>query len=65
VLTLSSGLRFDAAELGSHWRLRIQTGISAWLPVSDADVSFAGEQLSIQQPTVGLFLGMTIESFGN
>jgi hypothetical protein len=64
VLTLASGLRFDAAELGSHWRLRIQTGISAWLPVSDADVKFAGEQFSIQNPTVGLFLGMTFESFG-
>ena len=64
VLTIGSGLRFDAAELGSNWRLRIQTGLSAWLPVSDADVSFAGEQFSIQKPTVGLFLGMTIESFG-
>jgi hypothetical protein len=63
VLTLGSGLRFDAAELGSHWRLRIQAGISAWLPVSDADVTFAGEQFSIQNPTVGLFLGMTFESF--
>jgi hypothetical protein len=63
VLTLASGLRFDAAELGSHWRLRIQTGISAWLPVNDADVTFAGEQFSIQNPTVGLFLGMTFESF--
>jgi len=61
---LSSGLRFDAAELGSHWRLRIQTGISAWLPISDADVTFAGEQFSIQKPSVGLFLGMTFESFG-
>ncbi len=64
VLTLNSGLRFDAAELGSHWRLRIQTGISAWLPVSDADVTFAGEQFSIQESAVGLFLGMTFESFG-
>ena len=64
VLTLGSGLRFDAAELGSHWRLRIQAGISAWLPVSDADVTFTGEQFTIQNPTVGLFLGMTIESFG-
>ncbi len=63
VLTLSSGLRFDAAELGSHWRLRIQTGISAWLPVSDAGVTFAGEQFSIQESAVGLFLGMTFESF--
>ena len=45
VLTIGSGLRFDAAELGSHWRLRIQTGLSAWLPVSDADVTFAGRTI--------------------
>lgn len=63
VLTLGSGLRFAAAEFGSHWRLRIQTGISAWLPVSDANVSIAGEAFNIQKPTVGLILGMTIDSF--
>ncbi len=62
VLTLGSGLRFTAAEFGSQWRLRIQTGISAWLPFSDADVSFAGETFTIQRPTVGLFLGMTIDA---
>ncbi len=62
VLTLGSGLRFAAAEFGSHWRLRIQTGISVWLPVSDANVSFAGEAFNIQKPTVGLLLGITIDS---
>jgi len=63
VLTLGSGLRFSAAEFGSHWRLRIQTGISAWLPVSDANVSIAGEAFTIQKPTVGVLLGITIDSF--
>jgi hypothetical protein len=61
VLTSGVGLRFDAAQLGPNWRFRIQSGISAWMPVSDANAEVEGSNFTIQKPGVGAFLGMTFD----
>lgn len=59
--TAATGLRFNAASLGGGWSLRIQTGLTAWLPAGDAIVDFDGQPVRIQRPGVGLALGITLD----
>lgn len=55
------GLRMDASPLGSRWNLRIQLGISGWLPASDAEVQFGDMSMRVQQPGLNVLLGMTFD----
>ena len=61
VVTAAAGLRFFAATLGHRWNYRIQLGLTAWLPLKDASVQLGGEQFSLQEPAVGIALGMTFD----
>ena len=61
VVTAAAGLRFFAATLGQRWNYRIQIGLSAWAPLDDANAQLGGEQFSLQEPAVGLALGMTFD----
>jgi hypothetical protein len=47
--------------MGQRWRYRIQTGLSAWLPASDAIVMVSQQVFSIQEPAVGVSLGVSFE----
>jgi hypothetical protein len=58
-----AGLRFDAAELFAGYKLRIQLGLNAVVPFSDAQVDMTGETFDVQQATVGVTLGLTIGRF--
>jgi hypothetical protein len=61
VITAAAGLRFFAATLGQRWNYRIQLGLSAWAPLDDASVQLGGEQFSLQEPAIGIALGMTFD----
>lgn len=61
VISAGTGLRFNAAALGQSWHYRLQIGLAGWLPLSDADVEFAGASYPVQKPALGLLLGMTFE----
>jgi len=61
VVTVAAGLRFFAATLGQRWNYRIQLGLSAWAPLDDASVQLGGEQFSLQEPAIGIALGMTFD----
>jgi hypothetical protein len=61
VVTAATGLRFFAAMLGQRWNYRIQLGLSAWAPLDDASVQLGGEQFSLQEPAIGIALGMTFD----
>jgi hypothetical protein len=61
VLILSAGLRFHASALSDRWRYRIQTGISAWLPTSDATLTLAVDEYTVQQPAIGFSVGVTFD----
>ncbi len=61
VVTAAAGLRFFAATLGQRWKYRIQIGLNAWVPLDDTTVQLAGEQFSLQQPAIGIVLGMTFD----
>ena len=58
---IGSGLRFAAANLGRGWRYRLQLGVSGWIPVSTAEVLFAGQATEIHKPGFGISLGMTFD----
>ena len=61
VVVLNAGFRLHASSLGSGWRYRIQTGVTAWLPFGDASVAIETEAWTIQEPSVGLLLGVSFE----
>ncbi len=61
VLTLDSGLRFQAARLSKRWNFRIQLGLAAWIPLSDARLDFGGEMVSLQEPAWGMTLGVVFD----
>jgi hypothetical protein len=63
VLLGAAGLRFDAGELISGYNFRIQLGLNAVLPASDARLDMAGESFDAQRPTAGVALGLTIGRF--
>ena len=58
-----AGLRFDAGELFAGYNLRILLGLSAVVPFSDARVDMAGETFDVQQPTLGITLGVSFGRF--
>jgi hypothetical protein len=61
VVVLNAGLRLHASSLGSGWRYRIQTGVTAWLPWGDARVTVDGDEWTIQAPSFGVLLGVSFE----
>ena len=61
VMTLAAGLRFNAANLGRRWRYRVQIGATGVLPFRASDVMFAGQSLAVQEPQLGLVLGMSFD----
>lgn len=61
VVTVGAGLRFFAATLGQRWSYRIQLGLNVWAPLGDASVQLAGERFSLQDPAIGIVLGMTFD----
>lgn len=61
VVTAGTGLRFNATSLGARWNYRLQLGLTAWAPLSDADVLLDGDQYSIQKPSLAIVLGMSFD----
>jgi len=59
------GLRFNAGELVSRFSFRIQLGLSAWVPFSDARVDMEGESYRVQRPSVVIGLGLTLGRFAD
>ena len=62
VLSVDAGMRFRAARLGRHWKYRIQTGLSAWVPTSDTLRTVDGTDIRVQEPAIGLNIGMAFDS---
>lgn len=63
VALAATGLRFDAGELIAGYNFRIQLGLNAVVPISDARVDMAGEPFDVQNTTVGIALGLTLGRF--
>lgn len=61
VLELVAGTRIHAATMGEGWRYRLQVGFSVLLPLDDAGLEIGGDSITVQQPTIGLFLGMSFD----
>ncbi len=59
--TLGTGLRFAATDLGGGWRLRLQLGVTGWVPASGSEVLFVGEPVQLHKTGVGVMLGMTFD----
>ena len=57
------GMRFDSGELFSGLNYRIQLGLSGWFPLSDARLVMEGETFRVQQPSLTIFLGLTLGRF--
>lgn len=57
------GIRINAAEFFEDFNLRIQLGLTGWVPFSDAEVEMAGETFRVQEPTVAIAMGLTIGRF--
>jgi hypothetical protein len=60
-VTIGTGLRFAAADLGRGWRYRLQLGVTGWLPAGSAEVQFAGQPVEIHKTGFGINLGMTFD----
>jgi len=61
VVTGAAGLRVNTTSLSRSWNYRLQLGLSAWAPLSDAHVELNGEEFTIQQPALAVVLGMTFD----
>ena len=61
VLSVGAGLRFDAASLGDHWRLRISLGVNGMLPIDDASLQIGDMTLRVQKPGLDFIFGMTFD----
>ena len=59
------GLRINAAEFLGDFNLRIQLGLTGWVPFSDAEVDMSGEAFTVLEPTLGLALGLTLGRFAD
>jgi hypothetical protein len=59
------GLRFNSGELISRFNFRIQLGLSAWIPFSDASLDMGGETFRVQRPTAAITLGLTLGRFAD
>ncbi len=65
VALAGAGLRFDAGELIAGYNFRIQLGLNAVIPFSDAQVDMSGENFDIQNTNVGVVLGLTLGRFAD
>lgn len=63
VVKLGAGLRFNAASLSNSWNYRLQLGVGAWIPIQDAHVQLENEVYRLQEPGLGISLGMTFDYF--
>jgi len=61
VLLAGTGVRVDASRLGSSGNLRIQLGVTGWIPFSDAKLQIGALILPVQEPALNLMLGMTFD----
>lgn len=61
VVLLGLGMRFHAASMGSRWRHRLQLELNASLPVEDAQLRLQSETFQVQEPRIGLLLGMSFD----
>ena len=60
-IELGVGTRIQAATMGDRWRYRLELGITALFPLNDARLDIGEESITVQQPTVGAFLGMSFD----
>ena len=65
VALAGAGLRFDAGELIADYNFRIQLGLSAVIPLSDAQLDMSGESFDVQTTIVGVALGLTLGRFAD
>ena len=65
VALAGAGLRFDAGELIAGYNFRIQLGLNAVIPFSDARVDMSGESFDVQNPIVGVAMGLTFGRFAD
>lgn len=56
-----SGLRATFQPPDRDWRLRAQTGVTAWLPIDSQRVEFAGGTERILKPGLAILLGATLD----
>jgi hypothetical protein len=61
VLSIGTGLRIDAANLGERWNFRIQLGLIGRLPIQDAELQIGGLVVRVQRPALDFMLGMTFD----
>ncbi len=61
VLSVGTGLRIDAANMGERWNFRIQLGLIGRLPVQDAELQIGGMLVRVQKPALEFILGMTFD----
>ena len=57
------GWRFNSGELFANLHYRIQLGLSAWVPFSNAQLDMSGESFRVQQPSYAITLGLTLGRF--
>ncbi len=61
VATGAAGVRFFAAAMGESWNYRLQLGLVATLPLGDQSVTLGAESFTLQEPSLGIMLGMTFD----
>ncbi len=61
VLSVGTGLRIDAANMGERWNFRIQLGLIGRLPIQDAEFRIGNTTLRVQKPAIDFLLGMTFD----
>jgi hypothetical protein len=61
VLTADTGVRFFAAALGDSWNFRLQLGVALTVPLASKNVRLGDEQFTLQEPSLGVLLGMTFD----
>ena len=59
----SAGLRFDAAEVFSDLNLRIQVGLSGWVPFDEQNVAMAGDTFRVHEAKLTFAVGFTLGRF--
>ena len=55
------GFRATTLALSERWALRLQVGVSGWLPFGSKDVAFAGGTETLQEPGVTLAFSGLVE----
>ena len=61
ILTAGGGVRASAAGPGKGWRLHIQAGLFATLPLEGAELAIGGEVYRVQKATLNALLGFTVD----